>query len=273
MKKILSILAILNLIFLSISSIAFAKQPQPVKKSVDVSARIGEFNLNVSGIVAPYASLSLVSGGNVYKSASADGNGSFSFSEILINRGFSEFCIDVIDWKRVGESYTCFSFPPAASNITIKDVFLPPTLGVNHREVPEGSDVLLSGYTMPGSQVTVHVNSEEVLVSSDISGRYIYKLKSIKRGTYELYAGAHYESRNSLSPARKLTLTAISLGEYWSRLFQSLIEWIFSHAYLFVIPGLFFLLLVVIFVLWHEPILIYLHLRQKKLHHSWMVGY
>lgn len=273
MKNILSVLAILTLIFLSTFAHASAKQPQNVERSIDVSAKVGEFNLAVSGIVSPFASLSIISGGNVYKSVSADSSGSFSFSDILVNRGFSDFCIDVIDWKRLGESYTCFSVPPAKSNITISEVFLPPTLGVNHREVPEGSDVILSGYTMPNSEVKVHVNSGEVLASADVAGRYSYKLERIKKGKYELYAGAHYQGKDSLEPARKLTLTAISLGEYWVKLIQNMINWLLGHAYLLVIPSLMFLLLIVVFALWHERILIYLHLRQKKLHHAWMVGY
>jgi hypothetical protein len=273
MKNILSILAILTLIFLSTGISAFAKKPQIVNKSIDVTAKIGEFNLAVSGIVSPFASLSIISGGNVYKSVSANSSGAFSFSDILINRGFSDFCIDAVDWKRLGESYTCFSFPPARNNITIADVFLPPTLGVNHREVPEGSDVIISGYTMPKSEVKVHVNSGEVLATADVSGHYSYKLKRIKKGTYELYAGAHYQGKDSLDPARKLTLTAISLGEYWAKLIQNLIGWLLGHAYLLVIPSLLFLFLIVVFALWHERILIYLHLRQKKLHHAWMVGY
>lgn len=273
MKKTLSVLAILALILLITPRGAFAKLPENVNKTVSVSARIGEFELNVRGMISPYASLSIVSGGNVYKSVSADSNGYFSFADILINRGFSDFCIDAIDWKRLGESYTCFSFPPAQSNITMSDVFLPPTLGINNKEVPEGSDVVISGYTMPESEVAVHVNNGQVLGIADATGYYNHRITKIKQGSYELYAEASYHGKPSLSPSKKVYLKAISLGAYWLSLLQNLITWLLSHIYLLVIPSLLLLIGIIALVIWHEPILEYLHLRQKKLHHAWFVGY
>ena len=271
-------LLILSLAFLAlfVSGIPIsAKSPKdPITGKVKVSARIGEFALSISGIISPYASVSLISGGNIYKAVVANADGLFTFSDILIYRGFTSFCLDAVDWRSVGESYTCLQVDPATSNIAMNDIFLPPTLGLDHQEITEGGSVIISGYSMPNAQVTIHVaDTKQVLGTSDSTGYYHHTLKDVKKGTYELYAGARYDQRSSLLPTKKVTLKALSIPEYFAQLLQSLITWIIDHTYLFVIPSLLLLLFLIVFVLWYEKILIFLHLRRKKLHHAWFVGY
>jgi hypothetical protein len=269
MKTIVGTVCMLLFIF---TQAAYAQTPTKlIKNNVNVSAKIGEFYLNISGIIAPYASLSLLSDGNVYRATTADGQGRFSFSQILIQRGFSNFCIDAVDVKRLGESYTCFFVTPATADITINDSFLPPTLGLNHKEVVEGSDVIISGYSMPGAQVKVAISDGKyVLIKADNTGYYSYTIKNVAKGSYQLLAGATYEGRESLLPSRKIVLKAVEWAEYWSNIWQQIVKWVMNLG-----PLLLLLLLIclVIFRVWSEPILVFLHLKSKKLHHAWFIGY
>ena len=82
--------------------------------STQVEGTVGQFFLNLYGFISPFASVVLSSNGSYITGVTADAQGNFSFTQILINKGFSNFCLDAIDFKRVGESYTCFNIrlPP-----------------------------------------------------------------------------------------------------------------------------------------------------------------
>src|ERR1035437_3160478 len=96
-----------------------------------VQASVGEFYLNLSGFVSPFASIVLSSDGVLMRTTIADEKGNFSIPQVLIKMGFSHFCLDAIDFKRIGESYTCFTIPPATDSVTMNNIFLPPTLGLS----------------------------------------------------------------------------------------------------------------------------------------------
>lgn len=112
--------------------------------STQVFGSIGEFYLNISGFISPFASIVMTSDGVFIRAIVADENDNFSISEVLIKKGFSHFCLDAIDFKRIGKSYTCFSFPPAEADITMTDIFLPPTLGLSREEIANGQTRLHS---------------------------------------------------------------------------------------------------------------------------------
>jgi hypothetical protein len=270
-STIILILLLVTVLALPEAAVAQVKRAETSMQDVKVQAKVGEFYLSVSGIISPLASLSLSSKGNVYKAAIADSRGRFSFSGILVNRGFSSFCIDAIDVSRLGESYTCFTFQPAEADIVMHEIFLPPTLGLNHYEINAGDDVLLSGYGMPGSQVTVSISeTNTVTVTADTKGRYEYKLKKVKSGLYQLVAGATFEGKKSLLPSRKILLRALAFSEAAANALHNTINWIAEAA------PLLWLLLLILFVplyIWREKVLTFLHLRKKKLHHGWFVGY
>ena len=76
----------------------------------EVQADVGEFYLNVSGYISPFASIVLNSNGIFMRTTVADKGGNFSISQVRIARGFSSFCLDAVDYKRLGESTTCIKF-------------------------------------------------------------------------------------------------------------------------------------------------------------------
>lgn len=292
--KYISITIIILLYSLIYSFTADMAEAQVTKPqggfSTTVSAAVGEFYLNVSGYISPYASVVLTSGGKFYRSAVADSSGNFYISSVLINRGFSNFCLTAIDFKRLGESITCFYFPPAKNSITMTDLFLPPTMGISRTEVAAGSTVMAFGYTMPNATVTININNIKYTVTANGQGYYQFPIKDLKAGTYQLFAGAKHNGKDSLRPSKYLKLKALSLWEQflafirdiWERV-RRVVTSVGLGPLWFGIPIL-ILIIILILKLWPERFtFVYesrlvkffsgFHPGKKKMHHEWFIGY
>src|ERR1035437_3125257 len=190
MKKILPVLLLLLI------SLIFNLKSTPVVQAgfqVPAQAQVGKFYLNLSGYISPYASVVLTIDGIFVRATVADAGGNFSISGVLIKEGFSHFCLEAVDFKRLGDSYTCFDIPPAKGDVTMKEIFLPPTLGLSKNVIAEGGETLAYGYTMPGAEVTLYLsNGQKLTTYADSTGYYIFHIKGLKAGNYNLYARALY---------------------------------------------------------------------------------
>ena len=245
-----------SLIFTSNS---FASQVQGNLKT-QVNAQVGQNYLNLSGYISPYASIVLSSNKVFYKSTTANQFGNFNIPNVLISSNFSSFCLDAIDFKRVGTSEVCISVAPQNGIINKGDIFLPPTLGLARTKISEGSNALIFGYSMPNAKVSLHVSDGEVLgAQTDASGYYKIELKNVKAGKYVLYPTAVLNNKTSLDPSKKFELEALStaqrskqqvetlFGKFWRLLTSiSILIWLI-------------LLLIILIII----LLIYLYLRRK----------
>lgn len=259
--------------------------------STSVSASLGDFYLNLSGYIAPFASIVLTSDGVYLRATTADEKGYFFITEVLIKKGFSKFCFDAVDFKRLGESFSCITIPPAKANVTMKDIFLPPTLGLSRSEITAGSSTVAYGYSMPGALVTLHFGNKIYQVVADSTGYYQIVLKDVKAGVYQLYATAELNKVPSLNPEKKLTLKSLSS---WDQFWQWLINlikhfWIFltslSFGPLWLAIPILILIIILILKLWPERFTSLYNnritmfftraFRKEKhlLHHGWWVGY
>lgn len=256
-----------------------------------VSGKVGEFYLNITGYIAPFASIILTSDGVFLRATTADENGYFSFTDVLIKEGFSKFCFDATDSKNFGKSYSCMTIPPVIDDVTIKDVFLPPTLGLLKSEIAQGSSAIARGFSMPGALVTLNVGDKKYTTNANRSGYYEFIVKDLKQGTYQVYATASLSGKNSLEPEKKLTLkvlsvpgqlinflkelldkiirffTSIALGPLWIAipiliLIIILLKKLFPAAFTSIFVGKFFIFFPYI-----------LHRKKKHLHHEWLFGY
>lgn len=262
--------------------------------TINVSAAIGQFSVSISGYIAPYASVVLTSGGTVIYSATADATGNFSMTQILVKQGFSKFCLDAVDVKRLGQSEACFNIPPITGNYAKSNIFLPPTIGLFRTEISAGSNALIWGYSMPGAVVTVHSSDGKIYTATaDKDGFYQVNAHIEKAGTYDLYADAQYQSKPSEKPTNKVTLLALTFAEQANR---NVSNWLKNLlTFLFNIPlGPLWLaipILILIFILWRKlkglPIIptfghpkagtghtfaFDMFTRPRKLHHAWMKG-
>lgn len=286
MKKLLPILITGLIYFFFVSPFSFAQiNPDPTAP-VDVKASVGDFYLNISGYIAPYASIVLTADGVFLRSTVADSKGYFYISSILMKRESKEICLDAIDFKRIGESFTCFKVPLSGR---MDNIFLPPTLGLSKTEIGEGENVIAAGYSMPHALVKLHFNGKVLTVFADETGYYEFKLDNIKAGKYELYATAEYDNKESLEPTKKTQLRALT----WWEQFVAYIKETIGKIYRFLTSlslgplwlGIPLLIAIVMLILkiWPERFTFIYNSRflawlpkgknKKKLHHSWFIGY
>ena len=147
-------------------------------------------------------------------------------------------------------------------------ILLPPTIGISKKEVTQGGDVLVFGYTMPNAVVTIHLNEFQTFtVTADSEGYYSYILKDITVGTYQLIAGAVYEGKTSVPSLKPVVLKAIAMTEQTFQTFER--NWMAIAFFI----GVVLLVTAISFIKWHRQILRHFGLRIGDLHHAWFVGY
>lgn len=262
------------------------------KLKIEVKATIGDYYLDLSGWISPFASVVLTTDGVFLRATVADQGGNFSISQVLIREGFSKFCLEAVDFKRLGTSFTCFNIPPAQGPIVMREIFLPPTLGLYRNEIAVGEKGIAFGYTMPGAEVTLNLsNGQKLTTRADSTGYYIFNIENLKAGTYELYATARYQNKDSLAPSKKLSLKALSLWErfikYLREILDGIIEFFTSFALGPLWLGLPILILIIILILkiwpekfswFYESKLVFIFSkrfgkRRKLLHHYYFEGF
>ncbi len=257
--------------------------------SVSASAKVGAFSLSVQGIIAPYASVILLVNDTVLRSVVADENGVFSISDVALNAGVTTFCLQAIDVRRLGESYTCFNLPVADQNTVMNNLFLPPTVGLVASEINTGDTAIVWGYSMPGAQVTLFLGGKPYVTTADSNGFYQLSIKMTTAGTFELFADASYSGRESAKPTRTKTLTVLALpqvviktGVTW---LEQLLTWLkgIPLGLLWLAIPIFILIIILLYKLkpewfgWWDNFWVWVHHRllffSHKLHHAWFVGY
>lgn len=231
--------------------------------ATSVQATVPGVALTVSGIVAPSATVALLSpDGIIYRGAVADANGNFAFENILLPKSLSQFCIESIDVKRLGNSLACFPLATKEKEEVVDDIFLPPTLGLQRQEIIAGSDAVVFGYSMPEADVTIRLNREQSFsVRTDASGYYEYTIPDLSVGSYQMVAGAYYEAKPSAPSLRPALLQAVSL----TQALEMNPSW-------FILPTIVLLFIVAAFV-FRSRIRSLFEKKTKKLHHWWFVGY
>lgn len=266
-----------------------AEGPVGVVRTGSVSASVGEYYLSVSGYASPFASIVMTSEGIFLRATVADANGNFYITGVLVKEGLANFCLETVDFKRLGTSVVCFS-PSVTSNITMEKLFLPPTLGFANARIPAGSNAVALGYTMPGAKVTLYLsNGTKIEGFADNTGYYSFVIKDVKVGRYEVYAKAEYQEKESLTPTKTVTLTALSWWEqlllFLQNLWKKLVKLITSISFspLWLVLPIIILIIILLLKLWPEKFtavyksklfaVVPFKRREKLLHHAWFMGY
>lgn len=268
---------------------ANAQTPQQ-SGGVNVSGKIGDYYLTISGSIAPYASVVLISNNNILTSTTANSLGYFVLPSILVSKGFSDVCFQAVDVKRLGESYTCISLSSVDKDTTIRNIFLPPTLGLEKKQVTEGSEVIAWGYTMPNGTVTLHSSDGRIFtVKADNNGYYEFHFPVAKAGSYQLFADATFNNFKSLIPTRRVLLTVIAVVREVQQNIQKQLEQLqqFINTPWAMLLALVPLLIVILWLIHKlspgvfipvdqgfEKLWAFMHLpfKPRRLHHWWMKG-
>src|SRR5581483_1888563 len=189
MKKI-SLFSITIFIFALVVNKGYAQISKQQQDSTTVSAQVVQapnnktvFNLNLSGFITPLANIQLLINNFPIRAITADQNGNFYFTAVQIQSGLDKFCFDAFDPKKVGESYTCLNISPANADVTLNNIFLPPTMALERSQITYGDQVVVQGYTMPFASVLVHLNTGQIVTAkADKAGYYNIAVKNLKPG-------------------------------------------------------------------------------------------
>lgn len=205
----LKIFVFLSLAFF-ISTQAYAQSATTTNK-----ARVGNHYFSISGFIAPFASVVLSTESTFLGSTVADQNGDFSMQNVLVNTGLSKFCLEAIDIKKIGTSFTCFEIDPLTSNRSITGIFLPPTLGLSGNVLRPGQSVIASGYGMPNARIFLTISKDIVIDTfADQNGFWQVEIRGIPPGKYNLFATAKFENKDSEIPDRTQELESISVPSF-----------------------------------------------------------
>ncbi len=211
MKKYFVVLLLLVL-FLGVSPQNISADTSSGSGQVIVKVSINGFTFSLSGYLAPYASITLTSNGNVFASTTADAQGNFSFPSVKVAKGFSLFCLDGIDYKRLGESEACFTIPPVIGPFSKSAIFLPPTLGVFRSDVTIGDNALVFGYGMPNALISIKLDNRVICEkTADSGGYYECNFAIRKEGNHEVYADSRLNGKASEPQLKRVIIKGVSL--------------------------------------------------------------
>jgi len=250
-------------------------------KSSVVTATVGTYHLTVNGYQSPYASIVLKTQNGVFlASTTADANGYFSISNILINSSVLTYCFQAVDFKRIGESEACITLDgPINSDITKNDIFLPPTIGLSKKQINAGQDAIIYGYSMPGATVYLYIEGEVVTLTADTTGFYSYTYKNVPEGIFRITTSAELNDKKSLDPTNEVVLESLSVGQQITNEGKKTIGKVKKAVPFNLLPFLLIALgfLVAIgFLLYKLKLRIWVIFidflrRKKKMHHDWFL--
>lgn len=243
--------------------------------STTVKASVGKYYLTVSGYASPFASIVMSSNSIFMASTVADPKGNFLIQRVLVNEGFTDFCLEAVDVKRIGDSFTCFKIPPVSGDTKMRDIFLPPTMGLSGKKIAPGSSVFASGYSMPNAKVIINISKDIIIeTKADASGFYKVEIKDLPVGKYKLFATARYDNRDSEKPNRTKDLESTSLADKIKENFWKIL----------LVILLITVVIILIFILLSRrlrqlirnllfPVPFSRRKKKTKGHHSWFIGY
>ena len=255
----------------------------PGSQKVDVNAHVGEFKVSIAGLASPNASVILKDEKNQFLASTvADSAGGFGFAEVNVKNGFSGFCLEQIDFKRLGESAGCLNFEPIQKSEEFREVYVPPTIGLYKTQINANDEALIYGYSMPEAQVNVKIKENQTVdVAADKGGYYEYEFDKVPAGTYELESRGKYQNKDSLEPKKSAKLVARSSGDQLvtraEEIGKTISDLLTTSIFGFLML-LFFLLIIIIFliILLKRGGMAYLADKLKPrhpLHHDWLLEF
>ncbi len=238
-----------TLLFLSLLSIIFWYPVQthavllPVSRDVSITAFIGgEYFFSLYGYTSPNARVTMSSLGMLNETKS-DTTGYFLFLRKPASLFHQEICIFAQDEEGRLSAPVCIPPIPQQDNLNIGPILLPPTVSLNNGALFIGEEPVLTGQTIPNTNVTLSLFTDEnksakflsfnpvkpayavtlpkLQIKSDEKGSYSIALSSSQAKYYRLFTQSVFQE--SLSPkSNTLHLTIFPFWIYLLRLFTFL---------------------------------------------------
>lgn len=201
---------------------------------VSVRATVGGYQFNLFGYASPFALVTL-DGARVFDQTTADKKGYFIFENRSAPFSLKEACVSARDQVGRISNPVCIPVPPTKYITTIGPVILPPTLSFNRSSYFIGDEVVLSGQTLPDTNVnlSVFIDRKKSLLNlitlirpvfalafsdfqarSDQNGNFSVILPSSSSDILRLFAQTNFD--NEISP--KSTTLQVNILPLWLRL-------------------------------------------------------
>lgn len=253
----------------------------PKKGSTTVSATVGRYSIAVSGFQSPFASIIMLTMSRQFLGSTvADANGYFTLKDILVPDDAIGFCLQALDFKRIGESESCIDLHGKINgNAEYKDIFLPPTIGLSRKQISAGQDAVIYGYSMPHAIVHLNIEGKIYDIEADDAGFYTYTWKNVPPGTYRISSSADFKGQTSLPPTYTVSLEALTVTQQVTKKTKEIAkeikkrtpwEWVYFAALALIllaaIGALLYKLRVHIWVIFIDFVR-----RRHKMHHDWFL--
>jgi hypothetical protein len=186
---------------------------------VSVMATVGDRNLNIYGYASPQALITL-EGMGILDHTYADNKGYFTLLSRFSSLSSREACLSSKDQLGRISSPVCLPPFPADSDAIVGPVIMPPTISLNEKDFFLEDQVVLSGQTIPNSEINLAIFNEngnniqspnfsfikpveaftfpKIESISDDKGNFSISIPSSRPEKYRLFAQVNHEK--SISP-------------------------------------------------------------------------
>ncbi len=130
-------------------------------QAINVSFSLGENRFTLFGYSSPQAQVTL-DGMGVFDQTQADYRGYFEFVNRFSPFSPREACLTAKDQFGRVSAPVCLPAFPTDKNVTIGPVVMPPTLSLDKSDYYVGDEVILSGQTIPNSDVNLSMFTDDV---------------------------------------------------------------------------------------------------------------
>ena len=203
-----SYLLIVFLIFLALGSSPIHAQEEttslsgpeansPVPHGTAVTATIGEYTFILFGYTSPHALVTL-DGVGTFDQTYANGKGYFAFKNRFSPFTNREACLSAKDQFGRVSRHTCLPPFPISRNVNIGPVLLAPTISFDKRSYFTGDQVILTGQTIPNTNVKLSFFiDEKASLFSLVKSAYAVAFPTLEakadaKGSYSIIAPSSY---------------------------------------------------------------------------------
>lgn len=130
-------------------------------ESADGPYRSGDGQVAVTGFTAPRSAVTFLVDGKIAKTSVASNDGSYMVVLDLIARGTYTFGVYSTDAAKIKSSTFSTSFTVVGARASsLSNIMIPPSILVTPDPATPGTPVIISGYTIPNSTVTIENEKE-----------------------------------------------------------------------------------------------------------------
>lgn len=196
---------------------------------------IGDFRFTLFGYTSPGALVNLV-GQGIADETYADITGYFEFSNRFLPLSPHEACLSSRDQFGRTSAPACLPPFPTQSDVVIGPVILPPTISLDKPSYYIGDEVVLTGQTIPGEEISLSMFTSPISLlskiynlgsmitpveafsipklktKSDNKGNFSFSLPSEQTQSYRIFTQVDFQNKPS---ANSSTLSLKILPVWW----------------------------------------------------------